>query len=495
MHDDDRLEEIQNDFKRRELLNHALGPSISLLLHVALFLVLFFVVKAQFEESDDQLQVEIVQEVTEEIIETPEDIDEITETELQSADSAEDDAPQEESPDNINTDISEQTLDVPDSELLSFTFDSSTPFKTRSFQGKAVQVAKGGGDRRALSSVLTALKWLKANQNPDGSWGNRKSALTALATLLYLAHGETPSSKHFGKTVEKAFRFLVKSINEGGDSYRRNYGLAMMVYAVSEGYSLTSIQPLKEAMDKGVAQLLSKKRPDGMYGYDQPIDITFSVTGWVYQAYKAAYLAGCENELLAKEVKKIPGYVIANSYSIDDRRNSKDSFFYRPGSKGANGSSDKYISSSGMRATGALVLQLFGKKEEAQAAARVIASKDIRSLRWDNGSAHPIYSWYYATQVMYNNKSRDTSAWNRWNRTFQTLLYKNQHKDGYWQSFGSEKSHAGLPKEIDNKIYSTALAGLMLTVYYRYLPTTTLEKPRKTQTASADTAEIELDFL
>ena len=521
-YDDDTrhdLEELQNEFKRKELLTHALGPSVSLIIHIVMFLALFFLVKSQFHEEEDDIQIEVVKEASEEVIDTPDNLDEITQTDLQSSEAAENDAPVEEAPDEVNTDVNDISIDIPDSDVLAFTTDVSSPFKTRTLQGKAVQVAKGGGDKRALSTVLAALKWLRRNQNPDGSWGDKQSkvGLTGLVTLLYLAHGETPSSKHFGRTVQKSLRWLTKQVKILKPKYQdtgqrqRKYGLAMAVYAISEGYSLTGIGDLKTAMDEGVQSLLDGINPNGWVDYQSYThnDQCMSITAWYWQAFKAAYLAGCDNKKMKSYIKTIPDKVMSNGYDVYDpnaKNGSKgrviNSFAYRVAEQFRAGNfyghmgGDPIQQSSANRAIGALMLQLFGEKEKALPAARVIAKEDFKRLRFDYNQGFSMYSWYYATQVMYNNKSRDMTAWKRWNQRFQTVLYENQHKDGYWQTPGT-RSEIGffLGEGIDKKVYSTALAGLMLTVYYRYLPTTKLLPPKSSRNKTADSQEIDLDFL
>ena len=523
MYDDEELEEIQNEFKRKELLVHSLGPSVSLIIHVVLFLILFFVVKAQFEEPETEVVVEMVEEATEEVIETPEDIDSIEETALQSSDTAPSDEVSEESEDDVNTDVAEETLDVSVEELFSFDTTNNSAYQTRTLQGKAKQVAKAGGDKRALSTVLSSLKWLRANQNPDGSWGtpgnpninSARGGITGLATLLYLAHGETPSSKQFGKTVQKALQWLtahVKTLKPRPNEPNRGitYSLAIVTYALSEGYSLTSIDDLKTGMDEGVEALLRSLNPNGWADYNPGLndDRDLSLTGWYWQAFKAAYLAGCENKKMKKYIETIPDKVKMNGYNVRNpkEKSPMNSFKYRTSSHwtsiGAErlhyGENEGEIiqQSAANRAIGALVLQLFNKKQDAFAAAKVISRNDINYLNKDTKQGYPLYSWYYATQVMYNNKKNDPVAWTRWNQQFQALLYKTQFKDGHWETTGIRPEiNAYLGNGINRKVYSTALAGLMLTVYYRYLPTTKLAPPTKKKKVTADTVEVELDFL
>ena len=498
MYEDDELEEIQNEFKRKQLLTHALGPSISLVAHVVLFLVLFFVVVAQVTTEEEEVVVQMVQEPTEEVIENPEDLDSIEETAMQSSDTSETTAEAEEAPDEVNTDVAEESLDIPQTELLSFTVDTSSPYSTRSLQGKAVQVAKGGGDKKALSTVLSALKWLKKNQKPDGSWGDRhKEGNTGLATLLFLAHGETPSSKHFGKTVQKSLKWLSSSIKKRRMG-KHAYGFPIMVYAVSEGYSLTSIPDLKDAMDDGIAYILKAYQKNGSFGYGYKKTGTYdiSISGWNFQAIKAAYLAGATHPKLKTAIQEIPNKMIKGcGYKMDGSSEVNAFHYTSPKHKGSNGGVNIYEKSIGLRSVGTLILQLFGEKRKAQPAVKLIIKHDIKSLKWNNKMGWPLYAWYYTTQVLYNNKNRNANAWSKWNSKFQKMLYENQNPDGHWLNFsdGNVKFHAFT--SMDNKVYSTALCGLMLTVYYRYLPTTKLLAPKKKKKVTADTEEVELDFL
>ena len=47
------------------------------------------------------------------------------------------------------------------------------------------------------------------------------AAMAGLALLCYLAHGETPASPEFGKTVEKAMKYLV-GVQNGSGSFGRD---------------------------------------------------------------------------------------------------------------------------------------------------------------------------------------------------------------------------------------------------------------------------------
>ena len=125
---------------------------------------------------------------------------------------------------------------------------------------------------------------------------------------------------------------------------------------------------------------------------------------------------------------------------------------------------------SSMRAVGVLCLQMFdeGKCTEIKDEIRTIATQDIKDLDWNKKQDFAIYKWYYATQAMFQHGGR---YWKTWNKKFQSLLIRNQNKDGSWNYpniNGGVAAH--LKGSNGEKIYATTLCSLMLTVYYRYLP-------------------------
>ena len=56
------------------------------------------------------------------------------------------------------------------------------------------------------------------------------------------------------------------------------------------------------------------------------------------------------------------------------------------------------------------------------------------------------------------------------------MLVENQHKEGYWETPSAFEGDRFEMPGIDKKVYSTAKCALMLTVYYRYLPSFNLPK-------------------
>ena len=93
--------------------------------------------------------------------------------------------------------------------------------------------------------ALHALRWIKTQQHPNGSFGNKfPVAMTAFALLAYCGHCETVDSPEFGKSVKAAIEYLlaVAAQNKGYMATTRDRNLSyehgIAVYALSEAYSL-----------------------------------------------------------------------------------------------------------------------------------------------------------------------------------------------------------------------------------------------------------------
>ena len=480
-HDAD-VAEIMAAYRKEQLTAHLIGPVLSTVMHIVGFVLMLvlLVFPAKKEKSAAEvtqiIEVEadpIPPKMPEEVIdaETAEQVTPVVTTIAQPDTEAEDSA------EDVSDDTAETEDAMPDEAVVvEKMFKSPVAMKMlggRTKAGRASASSQFGGDKVTLNSAMKALLWLQKHQNPNGSWGgksNRQAGLTGLATLFFLAHGETPTSKVFGPTVKKSLDWLMafannpRQLKSGGFL---GYGSALVTYALAEASALTNITPLKEAMEKGVTFCISVQESDGGFrGVNYNKDT--SISGWYVQALKAAYLADSKNEKLGPALKKSIGYFKKLAYK-SGKSSAKDSFYYdKPGRLGWGGK-DKNTS---LRSVGALVLTLLGdgKSAEARGATDYIVNRSVKELKWGNKNiAWPMYAWYYQTQVAF---MKQGSAWTRWNKNFKKEITKNQMKDGHWESFGGgeNKNDNHFPVLIDRQVHSTALCGLMLTVYYRYLP-------------------------
>lgn len=342
-------------------------------------------------------------------------------------------------------------------------------YGSRSPGARGSALAGGGGGSVTEAAVLRALRYLKKNQNEDGSWETVKPAMTSFALLCYLAHGETPSSEEFGETVEKAIRYLL-SIHNGNGRFNGEgaYGLPIIAYALCEAYGMTQVPDIKYVAEYALREIIKGQHPSGGwdYGCRQNDRDDTSVMGWCAQALKAGKMAGLEVDGLDEACKK----------SIDGfKKNFQGG--YEMGGFGYTGPS-----MSGLSPIGALCMQLHGAGDQEQVKGSLNLFKTEKWMLYDldqpSLGAASLYYWYYLTQVKFY---AGGETWNEWNKIFSPELVKKQNiikKDdsGY-------VDHKGEPRDIgfwdqykghgheNNPVFSTVLCTLQLEVYYRYLPT------------------------
>ncbi len=329
------------------------------------------------------------------------------------------------------------------------------------------KLKENGGSPECEKAVSSALEYLKTKQNPDGSWGKAyQPAMTGFALLCYFGRCETPDSPFYGDAIMKGLLYLVEvsksnptglmTSNPKGH-YTYEHGIA--TYALGEMYSLSrlgtkSLPGVREAFEKGVKLIIDGQAAGGGWGYAyNKAGNDISVTGWQYQALKAAKITGLKIAGLEKAIDK----VVENLEGLQ----TKDGGF---GNTGAGAYNQWQLSGVGI-----LGLQTFATNKTALIKKGIKFSYDFLTKdppTWQVGSkgshsghSPSLYGWYYYAQCFFQNGGVEMKFWNE---TALPEILKNQNKDGSWTSGGVVASGG------DN-IMATALCTLMLEVYYRYL--------------------------
>jgi len=385
---------------------------------------------------------------------------------------------------NVNSPVMPSDVAAPPAEAASVQpaeFDSvamvKSPVIMRGMLGSRSPGAQGAalsqfGGGHTTESVLRALRWLAKNQNKDGSWGVTKPAMTSLAILAYLAHGDTPASEEFGATVEAGLRFLTDAQLpngrfKGADGH--DYTQPIAAYALAEAAGMTRVPKLKEAAVKAVAVVVKGQNPSGGFNYGlvpSERDDT-SYMAWCVQALKAAHISGLD--------ASVPGLGDAMKKAVlGFRKNYGESGGI--GGFGYTGPS----SGHGLSGAGALCMQFLGEAKSKEAR-NTLAGLHRWAFNWETPPAGSIvYYWYYITQAYFQEGG---SMWDTWNKSFSHGLVKVQEVIG--KDASGYVDHKGRPQEIgswtspaksehtggNGKVMDTILCTLMLEVYYRYLPT------------------------
>jgi hypothetical protein len=181
--------------------------------------------------------------------------------------------------------------------------------------------------KRVDSAVEQALKWLAAQQLPDGSFPTLESgqpAITSLCMMAFMSHGHVPGNSQYGTRLKKATDYviscqkpngLVSRIGPDGPQITRNfdqqigacaaYNHAISSLALSEVYGMSppvGRDRMQAAIQKSIQatfemQTWPKDRADDRGGwryvddYDD-VDSDLSVTGWQLMFLRSAKNAG-----------------------------------------------------------------------------------------------------------------------------------------------------------------------------------------------------------
>ena len=337
----------------------------------------------------------------------------------------------------------------------------------------------GAGAQATELAVLRALRWLKKNQADDGSWVgsagskyNAPPAMTGMALLAYLAHGETPQSKEFGVTVKKALDWMLANQSADGGVFKgadeHNYSQPIATYALCEAYGMTQHPTIKDAAVKAVSAVVKGQHAGGGFNYNLNQDARddSSYMAWCCQALKSAKMAGLEPDVpeLAKTIKQAIVGFKQNAVASGGFRYATDTDPNK---------------ATGLSGAGALSMQLLGAPQanEVKNALKFLEAATFSFDDWKKqpyGGDSPLYYWYYVTQAKFQ-YSEDT--FKQWNKVFSPELCKQQIIEkgaiadadgkmvdiGHWESPSKEELSGGL-------VQDTCLCTMMLEVYYRFLP-------------------------
>ncbi|QTN33828.1 terpene cyclase/mutase family protein [Akkermansiaceae bacterium] len=333
--------------------------------------------------------------------------------------------------------------------------------KRCSKEDRLARLQETGGTIEGEEAVVKSLQWLKATQNPDGSWtGDHPVAMTGFALLVYLGHCETPLSEEYGETVLRGITYLVnKGLEKDGrltekdlDSIQWVYDHGIATYALAESYTFCKALNVKipelDTVTKKAGDIIMQGQGNSggwVYKFESTESGDNSVGFWQIQALKA-----CKHTGLWTDSKFRPA--IRNALAWLGKVQGKD---------GAIGYRANPAQSPGLTGGGVLAFQMWdeGRSREARDGIKWIAEN--AKFGWGDESANLYYHYYHA-QAMINHGGKQ---WEGYNNMFRDKLIKAQNPDGSW-------TQGGIKHGPINVHMSTCMAALMLEVYYRFLPGT-----------------------
>ena len=358
---------------------------------------------------------------------------------------------------------------APQTDLLSSTESVvGSGLTGRGAEARGAMVREYGGTKESEAAVAMGLKWIANHQNPDGSWsfdhtldgrrcncgnvGHHKTSFngaTAMALLPFLGAGNTHKKGEYKKQVEAGLYYLTRSMKVNGatgdptDTGGRMYSHGLCAITLTEAFAMTKDRQLMAPAQMSLNFIVYAQDPvGGGWRYKPRQAGDTSVVGWQLMALKSGHMA----------YLNVPKNTIAGTYKFLDSVAANSGATYGYTSPGAG---------QATTAVGLLCRMYLGWKQDEPALQRGVEQLD----KWGPSAGNMYYN-YYATQVM---RHHGGPLWDKWNKTMRDSLVAAQvpgkgHDAGSWSMGNDHGSRSG------GRLYNTALATMILEVYYRHMP-------------------------
>ena len=409
--------------------------------------------------------------------------------------------------DNLQTPtdvVTPNTDNAPVIENANAVMDIQAPVKMKTILGqsrsagaRARSLAKFGGDAETERCVMRALRWLKTQQRPDGSWAGRSGTLnmTGFVVLTYLSRGIKPGADpEFGETLRKGVEYLMRNRHKD----------AIALAALAEAYGLSRNPNIREIVENSLNDLADQMKEtiwgphrDGSKA-KEPRDLT-KLTFYV-MALRSAQLSRFKIPNLQKGLDKLrEGFL----HQANKKHGGFSSAFYGPPKLNYPRIMMWHymLGVVGMQYVGA------GDNPVIDKTLGILMDEwEPPTLTTTDISCCPVRANYWATMVFFNYFEGD-KRWFDWNNKMKAVYKRGQHKE-----VGKYQDHRGMPQEIGywtcedmhigtQPVATTCYVALQLMVYYRYLPTgqksawkVTEEKEEKVSGAAKDDVEVSIDI-
>jgi hypothetical protein len=305
---------------------------------------------------------------------------------------------------------------------------------------------------RVNNAIDRGLEYITSKQRKDGGWHNN-NAVNGLALLAYMGRGHVPKRGKYPEQLEKGKRFLLATSNPqtGYLSFGSMYEHGLATLSLAEMYGMDPDPELEDKLRKAISLIERTQSPLGGWRYNPaPDNQDLSVSVMQIVALRAA--SNAEIPVSEKVVEKAIAYV---------RRCAAPTGGYGYEGPGAGPQTT---------AAGILSMQLLGKFDDPNIPKSMEVLRNY--LRASNkeqfeasGLQYYYYFHYYAMQAHYQFGGK---AWADWHpRIRDTLLEYQDKKDGSWPIPAGTSEIAVVDP---NKVYSTAMACLVLDIYLHFLP-------------------------
>ena len=345
------------------------------------------------------------------------------------------------------------------------------------------------------AAVERGLRWLAANQGPEGNWGSNDLGLVAVGGLAFLSAGHMPGIGEHGEACERALSYVVKNAKPSGllniaDGRRDTYNHGLATFVLGQAYGMTSDARVGKALDRALKLIARMQGPVGGWGYEaKPQDGDLSLSVMQAKALRSAVDSGFEipPSVIEKAIVNVRGHYTPQGGNPNrpeaELRKIPGQFTYSKG-----GGSPTVA----MAAAGVVCLQEFGQYDDwriAKSMERVTTDiAKIKPAKAHNGQMpFDAYTLNYVGQSLYQVGG---PGWKQHYPALRDALVgsqvidpKNPANDGKWAA-GNHVS--GKPGDL----YGTAVAVFVLSIPNRYLPILQEGKIDEPQAAAVSRAAV-----
>ncbi|MHC4942462.1 MAG: zf-HC2 domain-containing protein [Planctomycetota bacterium] len=319
-----------------------------------------------------------------------------------------------------------------------------------------------GGDDRTDYAVGRGLKWLRHQQEEDGSWDpgglhggdpGARVGVTALAIAAFLSEGNTLEKGRYATAVGDGIRYLKANQDSEGLFGRMEgapgvslFNHSTAVFALAEHFIL-SRGAEEEALRRGIESLIdqtSRTVPDEA----RPAMDAYSET-WTAMALRTCAMTGIHLDGLGEAALAAEDRVALLAENEPWRSFPRAASVPTP---------PIYTATEGA------LVALFDEKETAQRIDELPLPDRSRpetlfTLLENPDFREPSFLFFIGTALC---EDRDP-FWDPWNKKVKEILLEIQQTDGAWLADGD------WPWIDGGDVYTTVLHLLTLQVYYRYI--------------------------
>ncbi len=292
-----------------------------------------------------------------------------------------------------------------------------------------------------------ALRYLAAQQLPNGSWSSQSHqvAITAYAMMAFITAGHLPGEGPYGQQLDNGLRFLLDCVRPDGYiaapiGANNMYGHGIATIVLGELYGQTQNEEIRPRLQRAIDCILASQNKEGGWRYQpRPADADMSVTVLQVVALRVAINAGLD--VPREAIDRAIAYVKSCQHA------ESGGFTYTP-----------RRSDPGFARTAAAVysLQVCGLYDDP------MVEQGIQYMAKADDRGWFTYGHFYAAPAHY---MLGGEAWEKWYQRIHNVLMANVRRNGnlcHWSHIDGRKD--------GGDIYATAAYTMILAMPYNYLP-------------------------